>query len=1309
MGMKSCRIGFVRRVALMGVLIASTFLLSLPAAADAVAKLRLDGQVALGNEGVRFRPVVATKGWHHVGLRRTSRGVEQKDGRLSCAFVAEDDDRAVSDVRLGLAPTGDDVTLSARFKVRRTAYFEALMLTGTLPASRVTGGTYAADGKSPVAFPKAGKQVQFRTKRLVCAAPGARDLVFSCAAPLTVVIRGNAEGGAEVRFAPVYHGEVKSGEVRSLAVRVATGERLGVDCEKLYRIKEGDTWVAWDDVKDIEPGSALDFSSLGFADAPAGKYGWLKNVNGHFEFEGRPGKPVRFAGVNFCGTMNYPTHEETDRVIRRLRALGYNSIRLHHYDEGLVKGSADGLTFNPEQLDRLDYLVAKAIENGLYVTTDLYVSRSVTWRQMGIDRDGTPRDVPGGRWLFKLLIAFHEGAYANWKTFATSFLSHVNPYTGRRYADEPGMPLLSMVNEANYRMGWQALAKEPSFRAKWSAWAAEKRRADPGFAGGVDLSEPAKFEWNKLGRLGDTAPAAFLADNEAANFARQLADMRALGAKALFTSVNHLPYYVPDTTMKRRLYGYFDDHLYIDHPRFPGKAWRLPTAQDNANPLQDPECRFDKHAFMSVEGLPRTVSEFNFCGPNGYRGMNALLSGGFMAGQDVSAYWRFAYSHAATNLYDRVGKPSSFDIAGDPLNCLSERMIHVLYLRGDLQPFARRVTAVLPDGTAATRGEKMPQLFPDWRQALTWKARLSCALPGDVPKGAATYDFQTASDGAKAPVELPDDPSFAVDRAAGTVRLATPRSCGVAIAHGRLAAGALDVDVRAGGFMTTIGVAALDTEPLASSGRLLLFHLTDAQSAEAAYSDATCTLKIENGTQRTVIRAGEAAVRLRLDDPAACVVYGLDAAGRRMEQVPATVEDGCLCFTASVKTERGARMCYEIVRTMPPYATGFDVLKMPDGTRIASAADWDAKARPQILRFFEENVYGALPPKPAKLAFETVESSDDALEGTAKRRQFRVVSTDACGTHALDVLVYVPKTAKGKVPVFVCPNFSGNHSIVDDPAVRLPGFKVYKGVKATEAGRGVRPDRIPVRDIVAGGFAIATFCHCNLYVDYGPNRPAPLDETVWSIFPPERRGPALALTAWAWGNMRTLDLLETLPEIDATRAAVVGQSRLAKVAVITAAFDARFGLCCPNDGGCKTLSLVPNLMFPHWFAPGLRAWTEIGKSGLSSAETAKLRGEKPPLPFDQSSLVGCIAPRVVHFGASSHDIYAPPDLPFATLRDAASVWRLFGKTNVPPDERLLDFEPFFGDLSWHCKFGPHSINRTDWRHYMESARRAFCR
>ena len=43
-----------------------------------------------------------------------------------------------------------------------------------------------------------------------------------------------------------------------------------------------------------------------------------------------------------------------------------------------------------------------------------------------------------------------------------------------------------------------------------------------------------------------------------------------------------------------------------------------------------------------------------------------------------------------------------------------------------------------------------------------------------------------------------------------------------------------------------------------------------------------------------------------------------------------------------------------------------DVLARADGTRIKTAEEWTAKVRPAVLKFFDEGVYGVMPPKPAK-------------------------------------------------------------------------------------------------------------------------------------------------------------------------------------------------------------------------------------------------------------------------------------------------------------------------------------------------------
>ena len=85
-----------------------------------------------------------------------------------------------------------------------------------------------------------------------------------------------------------------------------------------------------------------------------------------------------------------------------------------------------------------------------------------------------------------------------------------------------------------------------------------------------------------------------------------------------------------------------------------------------------------------------------------------------------------------------------------------------------------------------------------------------------------------------------------------------------------------------------------------------------------------------------------------------------------------------------------------------------DVLALADGTRIKTAEEWTAKVRPAVLKFFDEGVYGMMPPKPAKIDFRLVEFGY-SFDGAARRRQYVIHSEDANGTHEFTVLVYLPR------------------------------------------------------------------------------------------------------------------------------------------------------------------------------------------------------------------------------------------------------------------------------------------------------------
>lgn len=145
----------------------------------------------------------------------------------------------------------------------------------------------------------------------------------------------------------------------------------------------------------------------------------------------------------------------------------------------------------------------------------------------------------------------------------------------------------------------------------------------------------------------------------------------------------------------------------------------------------------------------------------------------------------------------------------------------------------------------------------------------------------------------------------------------------------------------------------------------------------------------------------------------------------------------------------------------------------------------------------------------------------------------------------------------------------------------------------------------------------------------------------------------------------------------------------------------------PNAGGSKPITLVPNLLWPAWFAPELTNWTSIAKYNMSPAAAEKQRGGKPLPPFEQASLIGCIAPRALHIGTSTRDASAPPGICFGTAKSVEPVYRLFGGTNFPDKSRMLAGKPFFGDISWHCKKGDHSLTREDWAAYIADARRIF--
>lgn len=209
-----------------------------------------------------------------------------------------------------------------------------------------------------------------------------------------------------------------------------------------------------------------------FLDAPAGNGGFLRCENGHFvNDKGR----VRLHATNLTGPANFPTHEESDKLARRLARFGINCVRLHYFDAGygtfkfpaipgIFKGTSawnDGPElpeFDPERRDRQDYMIAAFKKQGIYVNMNLHVARE-----------------PKGLDIFSTKLINLQ------KEYAKALLTHVNPYTGNAYVDEPAIAVIEINNEnalwAMYRGGscdnMRAEYKD-ELQAKWNAWLKKK-------------------------------------------------------------------------------------------------------------------------------------------------------------------------------------------------------------------------------------------------------------------------------------------------------------------------------------------------------------------------------------------------------------------------------------------------------------------------------------------------------------------------------------------------------------------------------------------------------------------------------------------------------------------------------------------------------------------------------------------------------------------------------------------------------------------------------------------------------------------
>ncbi len=414
-----------------------------------------------------------------------------------------------------------------------------------------------------------------------------------------------------------------------------------------------------------------------------------------------------------------------------------------------------------------------------------------------------------------------------------------------------------------------------------------------------------------------------------------------------------------------------------------------------------------------------------------------------------------------------------------------------------------------------------------------------------------------------------------------------------------------------------------------------------------------------------------------------------------------------------------------------PYPNWPDPLITGNGRRVTTAEMWWRIRRPQIVEGFEREVYGRVPANAPAVSwmFSASEAERIGAVPVIASRVIGHVDNSAYPAITVDIpmIVVKPLHAHGPMPALIMfvlgrPAFPApvppsaddiarmNQALRDlltrqDPSLAAM-LREHPGWEPIPTPPFFPPPRRPgdpIEQLVADGWAVALIDPNSIQPDNG----AGLTRGVIGLVnhggrrKPDDWG---ALRAWAWGASRAYDYLAKDPELDPKHIGIEGVSRYGKAALLTMAFDQRFGMVLVGSSGKGGATpyrrnfgeAVANLTGEgeyHWMAGNFLKYGASAAAG--GAHTAA------DLPVESSELIALCAPRLTFISYGSP---AAGDAPWldqqgsymATVA-AGRVFRLLGAKDlgVGDDYRAAHMPPIGvglldGQLAWRQHEGGHT-------------------
>lgn len=289
---------------------------------------------------------------------------------------------------------------------------------------------------------------------------------------------------------------------------------------------------------------------------------------------------------------------------------------------------------------------------------------------------------------------------------------------------------------------------------------------------------------------------------------------------------------------------------------------------------------------------------------------------------------------------------------------------------------------------------------------------------------------------------------------------------------------------------------------------------------------------------------------------------------------------------------------------------------------IATPEEWQIRRRHILSNM--ELVMGELPTAPRDVPPPV--NATEEFE-TARFLRQRITFEVAKGDR-VPAYLFLPKGALGKRPAMLCLHQT---------------TQIGKGEPAGVGGNG---DLHYALELAERGF-----------VTLAPDYPGFGDYRI-DVY---ARGYASATMAGIWNHMRAVDLLSSLPQVDAERIGVIGHSLGGHNSLFLAAFDERVKAVVTSCGFNA---------FPKYYAGNLAGWSHNGYM----PRIASVYGCDPAkMPFDFTEVLAAIAPRAVFVNAPLGDENFEVSGVYDCLNAARPVYRLFGA-----EDRLQAVHPDCG-------------------------------